>query len=427
MTEIFPISYPTPLDKSRYRFVTCLRPKPARRHDADGSLRKQTLRLDCRQSIARVVKRSAIGLLASFTLLSSALAANVQADPAEDALAKLNELSRQAEQTTEAMHTAQLDLNEKLAAERAADKKLADDHAALEAANARLATFQTAVNKLAAATYMGGRTDGMNAMLMAESPQLLIDRLAVQRVMGQQMSAQMASFRAAEELAVKAERASAKSAADAKSAAEQAAMVRASLQHKQSQLQVQIAVVKSQYLALTPDQRTALADPGQVPAGAPVGPGPAPDAVAPGAPPAAGPAPGEAPPPAGVMPGLPFMQLPGGPDRSAVVQAALTQVGSPYAWGGAAPGGFDCSGLVMWAFQQAGIALPHSSQALAHGGQPVALSDLQPGDVLTFYSDASHAGIYVGDGLMVHSSTYGVPVRVVPMNSSGPIYDARRY
>ncbi|MGA9678223.1 MAG: NlpC/P60 family protein, partial [Mycobacterium sp.] len=114
-------------------------------------------------------------------------------------------------------------------------------------------------------------------------------------------------------------------------------------------------------------------------------------------------------------------------DRATVVQAALTQVGSSYVWGGAAPGGFDCSGLVMWAFQQAGISLPHSSQAMAQGGQPVALSDLQPGDVLTFYSDASHAGLYVGDGMMIHSSTYGVPVRVVPMNSSGPIYDARRY
>ena len=47
--------------------------------------------------------------------------------------------------------------------------------------------------------------------------------------------------------------------------------------------------------------------------------------------------------------------------------------------------------------------------------------------MLTFYSDASHAGLYIGDGMMIHSSTYGVPVRVVPMNSSGPIYDARRY
>ncbi|HZU50160.1 MAG TPA: NlpC/P60 family protein, partial [Mycobacterium sp.] len=118
---------------------------------------------------------------------------------------------------------------------------------------------------------------------------------------------------------------------------------------------------------------------------------------------------------------------PGSGAAAVAVQAALTQVGQPYSWGGAAPGGFDCSGLVMWAFQQAGIPLPHSSQALANGGQPVALSDLQPGDVLTFYSDASHTGIYIGDGLMVHSSTYGQPVRVVPMTSSGPIHNARRY
>ncbi len=380
-------------------------------------------------SISRVITRSVVGTLAGLTVLSGVCAANVIADPADDALAKLTELSRQAEQTTEAMHSAQLDLNQKLAAQQTADKKHTDDQAAVDGARARLATFQTAVNKLAAATYMGGRVDGMEAMLTAESPQGLIDKMAVQRVMATQMSTQMSSFRVAGEQAAKAEQASAKSAADAKSAAEQAAAVRASLQSKQSQLQVQIAVVKSQYVSLSPQQRTALADPGQVPAAAPAPGAPAPGALPPGAPPAPGaPAPGEAPPPGG-MPEMPGMMIPGGPggDRANVVQAALTQVGSPYVWGGAAPGGFDCSGLVMWAFQQAGIALPHSSQALAHGGQPIALSDLQPGDVLTFYSDASHAGIYVGDGMMIHSSTYGVPVRVVPMNSSGPIYDARRY
>ncbi|VBA54967.1 putative endopeptidase [Mycobacterium attenuatum] len=384
------------------------------------------MRLDCRHSIARVVKRSAVASLASFTVLSGVLAATAMADPADDALAKLNELSRQAEQTTEAMHSAELDLNAKLAAQQAAERKLAEDQAAVAAAKARLATFQTAVNKVAAATYMGGRTNGLDAILTAESPQLLIDGLSVQRVMARQMSTQMAGFKAAGEEAAKAEQASAKSAADAKSAAEQAAAVRANLQHKQSQLQVQIAVVKSQYQALTPEQRTALADPGPVPARVPDVPGPAPEGLPPGAPPEGAPAPGEAPPPGGVS-DIPFLAPGGGGDRASVVQAALTQVGTPYAWGGAAPGGFDCSGLVMWAFQQAGIALPHSSQALAHGGQPVALSDLQPGDVLTFYSDASHAGIYIGDGLMVHSSTFGQPVRVVPMTSSGPIYDARRY
>jgi cell wall-associated NlpC family hydrolase len=387
------------------------------------------LRFDSRYPVVAVLTRSAIGMLAGFAVLSGVVTAPVWADPAEDATAKLNELSRQAEQTTEAMHSAQLDLNKKVAAQQAADKKHSDDQAAVDATKARLATFQIAVNKLAAATYMGGRVDGMEAMLTASSPQGLIDKLAVQRVMATQMRTQMADFRAAGAQAAKAEQDSAKSAADAKSAAEQAAAVRASLQSKQSQLQVQIAVVKSQYLSLTPDQRTAMADPGQAPAGLPAAaPGaPAPEALPPGAPPPpeAQP-PGEAPAPGG-LPG--FMAPPGGGagDRGNVVQAALTQVGTPYSWGGAAPGGFDCSGLVMWAFQQAGISLPHSSQALAQGGQPVSLSDLQPGDVLTFYSDASHAGIYVGDGMMIHSSTYGVPVRVVPMNSSGPIYDARRY
>ena len=387
------------------------------------------MRLGSKHPISRVLTRSCVGALAAFTVLSGALAPHVAADPAGDALAKLNELSRQAEQTTEAMHSAQLDLNTKLAAQHAADKKLADDQAAAAAAKARLGTFQTAVNKLAAATYMGGRTDGMNAIMTAGSPQQLIDKVALQRVLGTQISVQMTGYRAAGEQAAKAEQASLKSAAEAKNAAEQAAAVRAGLQKKQSELQVQIAVVKSQYVSLTPQQRTALADPGAVPAVAVLPNGPAPEAAPPGAPPPNAAPPGEAPPPAG------FPGLPGGPgsppgpsgDRATVVQAALTQVGSPYVWGGAAPGGFDCSGLVMWAFEQAGISLPHSSQAMAQGGQPVALSDLQPGDVLTFYSDASHAGLYIGDGMMIHSSTYGVPVRVVPMNSSGPIYDARRY
>ena len=134
-------------------------------------------------------------MIAGLTVLSGVCAANVLADPADDAMAKLSELSRQAEQTTEAMHSAQLDLNQKVAAQQAADKKHSDDQAAVDAAKARLASFQIAVNKLAAATYMGGRVDGMEAMLTADSPQGLIDKLAVQRVMATQMRTQMADFR----------------------------------------------------------------------------------------------------------------------------------------------------------------------------------------------------------------------------------------
>ncbi len=357
-------------------------------------------------------------------VLTGVLAANVQADPADDALAKLNELSRQAEQTTEAMHSAQLDLNHKLAAQQAADAKHAADVAAADTAKAQLATFQSAVDKFAAAQYMGGRTDGLDALLTADSPQKLIDQLAVQRVMASEMSAQMASFRSIGEQAVRAEEASAKSAAEAKTAAEQAAAVRADLQSKQSQLQLKIAVVKSQYLALTPRQREALA---ALP----------PAAVAPpAAPPAALPGPGDpailAAPPAGIPPGdmaPPEAAMPAaapGGQGSVAVQAALTRIGSPYSCGGSGPNAFDCSGLVMWAYQQAGISLPHSSQALAHGGQPVSMDQMQPGDVVTYYSDASHAAIYIGDGMMVHASTYGTPVRVAPV-ANAPIYNVRRY
>ena len=352
-------------------------------------------------------------------VLGAVVAGHVQADPADDALAKLNELSRQAEQTTEAMHSAQLDLNNKLAVQQAADVKHTADAAAVESAKSQLATFQSSVDKLAAAQYMGGRTDGLDAMLTATSPQGLIDQLAVQRVMAAEMSAQMKSYRDIGRQAALAEEASAKSAADAKTAAEQAAAVRADLQSKQSKLQLQIAVVKSQYTALTPNQRQALAAMPPIPAP------PAPEALPPANDPGV-----LAAPPDGIPPGdvAPPEAVPGGgaPEAATVIQAALSRIGSPYVWGGSGPNQFDCSGLVMWSFQQAGISLPHSSQALAQGGQPVSRDQMQPGDLVTYYSDASHVAIYIGDGMMVHASTYGTPVRVAPVDNA-PIYNVRRY
>lgn len=397
------------------------------------------MRLDGRHRTKHAIERFVVGAIVGLTVAGSVLASSAQADPADDALAKLNELSRQAEQTTEATHSAQLDLDKKLQVQAAADQRHGADQAAADASKAQLAIFQAGVDKFAAAMYMGGRTDGLAAILTAGSPQGLIDKLSVQRVMATEMAAQMDNYRRISGDATAAEAASAKSAADAKTATEQAAAVRADLQSKQSQLQLKVAVVKSQYLLLTPDQRTALAQPGPVP---PPHTAPGPEVLAAGpvpglpgdAPPEGLPAPAANAPPEGVPAGdvaAPEAAVPSGvgasPEGAIAVQAALTRIGDPYSWGAAGPSAFDCSGLVMWSFQHAGINLPHSSQALAQGGQPVSLDQLQPGDVLTFYSDASHTGIYVGDGLMVHASTYGQPVRVVPMTASGPIHNARRY
>jgi len=387
------------------------------------------LKLDRLKWMNRFLRRPLVGAMAALAISGSVVAAGVHADPADDALAKLNELSRQAEQTTEAMHSARLDLSKKLAALKAADDKHSADEAALEAARAQLTVYQGSVDKLASAMYMGGRTDGLSAIMTADSPQHLIDQMSVQKVVAGEMAAQMTAYRTLTTQAAAAEQVSAESAADARTAAEQAAAVRADVQAKQSKLQVQIAVVKSQYLALTPGQRTALAAPDPVPAALPPGDG-APDALPPDGGTAVQAMPDAMVPPGDISspPGGAVL-APGnaGSEGAIAVQAALTRVGSPYVWGAAGPNAFDCSGLVMWSFQQAGISLPHSSQALAAGGQPVSLSDLQPGDVVTYYSDASHTGIYVGDGMVVHSSTYGQPVRVVPIGAAGPVNNARRY
>lgn len=124
--------------------------------------------------------------------------------------------------------------------------------------------------------------------------------------------------------------------------------------------------------------------------------------------------------------GLAAIPAPGSRAGMIAVRAALTRLGDPYVWAAAGPHAFDCSGLVVWSFQQAGVELPHSSQALAGGGQPIAVNQIQPGDVITYYSSASHVGLYVGHGKMVHASTYGVPVAVVPVDKA-QIHNVRRY
>jgi cell wall-associated NlpC family hydrolase len=98
---------------------------------------------------------------------------------------------------------------------------------------------------------------------------------------------------------------------------------------------------------------------------------------------------------------------------------ALRAVGVPYRWGGTSPsGGFDCSGLVYWAYGRLGVALPHSSYALAAEGRAVRRSRLRPGDLLFFYG-FGHVGLYVGQGRMVHAPHAGERVEVVRLAASG--------
>jgi cell wall-associated NlpC family hydrolase len=100
--------------------------------------------------------------------------------------------------------------------------------------------------------------------------------------------------------------------------------------------------------------------------------------------------------------------LPGAP---MAVAAAQSQLGKPYQYAGAGPDTFDCSGLTMWAWGQAGVSLPHSAAAQYNAITHIALSDLQPGDLVFFGSDIHHEGMYVGDGQMIEAPHTGANVR----------------
>ena len=97
---------------------------------------------------------------------------------------------------------------------------------------------------------------------------------------------------------------------------------------------------------------------------------------------------------------------------------ALKAVGVPYSWGGTSPAsGFDCSGLVYWAYGRLGVEVPHSSYALAGIGRRIARPRLRPGDVLVF-SGYGHVGLYIGRGRMVHAPSSGRLVEIVRLGRS---------
>jgi len=94
---------------------------------------------------------------------------------------------------------------------------------------------------------------------------------------------------------------------------------------------------------------------------------------------------------------------------------ALTRRGDPYVWGAAGPDAFDCSGLVLWAYAQVGISLPHFTGDQWNMGVHVARADLEPGDLVFFYPDIGHVGLYIGNGLMVDAPNFGEVVQVEPV------------
>lgn len=109
--------------------------------------------------------------------------------------------------------------------------------------------------------------------------------------------------------------------------------------------------------------------------------------------------------------------VPGTPQATAV-NWALAQLGHPYLWGGVGPVSFDCSGLVMEAWAHAGVTIPRTSQEQWADLPHVALDQIEPGDLIIYYHDASHVAMYIGDGKVVQAPRPGAVVDIAPLDQA---------
>nr|WP_231926749.1 C40 family peptidase [Micromonospora siamensis] len=107
------------------------------------------------------------------------------------------------------------------------------------------------------------------------------------------------------------------------------------------------------------------------------------------------------------------------------IETACKQVGDPYVWGATGPNSFDCSGLTQYAYKKAGIYLTHFTGAQWNEGRSVSRSEARPGDLVFFFSDLHHVGLYLGNGIMVHAPRTGKPVQVSSINNM-PVAGFRR-
>ncbi|MFD5032699.1 NlpC/P60 family protein [Streptomyces sp. NPDC058220] len=109
--------------------------------------------------------------------------------------------------------------------------------------------------------------------------------------------------------------------------------------------------------------------------------------------------------------------VPASQRASAAFAAAQGKIGTPYVYGASGPGSFDCSGLTSWAYAQAGVSIPRTSESQANAGTRIGMSQLQQGDLVLFYGDLHHVGFYAGNGQVLHAPKPGASVRYESINN----------
>ena len=306
--------------------------------------------------------------LTAIVLTGFVAATPAQAEPEiEDVQARVDRLYHQAEQAQERYHDAKLELDE-----------LTEDLDALESderrQDARLAVVRDQVRDSVLRQYQGEGISTVGQVVVADDPSAFLGQLSTMSAFNDMQSGLFSSYATELDALELRQEATSERAAEIED-------VTAELAAQQEEVDAKLAEAKDLLAELEAEERERLDSISR-----------SSDVRAP-------------------------VDVPASGRAQAAVAYAMAQVGDAYVYGAAGPSAFDCSGLTMMAWAQAGVALPHSSSAQYGSGPHIAASDLQPGDLVFYYSPISHVGMYIGNGMIVHAANPGTGVVVSGLHS----------
>jgi cell wall-associated NlpC family hydrolase len=340
---------------------------------------------DGRKRAARVFATLCITALGSSVLVA---APTYGTPDIGDVQQRVDTLYRQAEQASERYNAARLEM-------RQAQTRLAAVDADLRRQQAKVDAVRAQVADAVIAQYQGQALTSTSRVLLSDNPDAFLQQLSTVAEYNDQRTQMMADF------AVEAKRLELRRAASSRELARIAATKR---QLGADKRQVDEKAAEAKRLLTTLKARAAAAKASRSQTRTPTtsadtttdtGPGTGSSTSRP----------------------LPPISVPVSGRAAAAVRYALAQVGHAYVYGADGPGAFDCSGLTMRAWAQAGVGLPHSSSAQTGSGTPVSESELRPGDLVFYYSPVSHVGMYIGHGQIVNAENPSVGVKITGVNS----------
>jgi peptidoglycan DL-endopeptidase CwlO len=312
----------------------------------------------------RVWGRVAI-LASATTLVSLALPSGIgSADPTgtptslQKTVAEANALSNQIDELGQQYDALRIELNEARSEAAIAKETAQRDQRELGAGQAQVA-------RIAAQGYMMGSFNPTIELLQSPNPQEFLNRASIMMQLAYQQGGTMSLLASAENAANRSKRTAAQEE-------KQATGLSAAMSKKVSEIQAKENILNSSAFsqALAIYDRTGS---------------------------------------------YPNIAVKGDSLGEQALRWALTRLGDMYEWGGAGPDAFDCSGLVMWAYAHVGISLTHFTGAQWNEGEHISRSQLEPGDLVFFFADISHVGLYIGNDLMVDAPTFGQPVQIQPL------------